>query len=219
MPSYRCLRPINLGTFCGPGHKSLRNVPLPTYDLPDSIKDLAENQVFYEGVGELEAMAAQASESYQWTWRPEMVIVARDAIKMSGGMVLAEAYQPISPQSISGILDQVKNKLLDFVLGLQESNITSEELDNRTHEPETVRNLFNITIHGDHNIVAGGEHVNQQANPVEKSDIDSLLNHLREMEVDNADLRDLETAVSAEPDAPEGRYGPNVQAWLGSNDL
>ena len=216
VPNYRCLRPNNLGNFFGPGHSSLRNVPLPTYNLPDSIKDFAENQVFYEGVGQLEAMAAQASESYQLTWPPEIVIVARDAIQMSGGMVLTEAYQPISPQSISGILDQVKTKLLDFVLGLQESNITSEDLDNRTVEPGTVRNLFNISIHGDHNIVAGGEHVNQQANPVEKGDIDSLLNHLREMEVDNGDLSDLETAVSAEPDAPERRYGPNVQAWLGA---
>ena len=215
VPNYRCLRPNNLGTFFGPGHSSFRNVPLPTYNLPDSIKAFAENQVFYEGVGQLEAMAAQASESYKCTWPPEMVIVARDAIQMSGGIVLTEAYQPISPQSISGILDQVKTKLLDFVLGLQESNITSEDLDNRKVEPGAVRNLFNITIHGDRNIVASGEYVDQQVNPVEKGDIDSLLGHLRELEVDNDDLSGLVAAITAEPDAPQGRYGPKVLAWLG----
>ena len=216
VPSYRRLRPTNIGTFFGPGPSSLQNVVLPTYNLSGNIKDLAENQVFDEGVGQLEAMAAQASESYQWTWPQEMVMLARDAIQMGRGMVLVDAYQPISPQSISGILDQVKTKLLDFVLGLQESNITSEDLDNRTVEPGPVRNLFKITIYGDHNIVAGGEHVNQQVTPVENGDIASLFNRLRELEVDDDALSDLGTAITAEPDAPEGHYGPKVQAWLGA---
>ena len=216
VPSYRRLRPTNIGTFFGPGPSSLQNVVLPIYNLSGNIKDLAENQVFDEGVGQLEAMAAQASESYQWTWPQEMVMLARDAIQMGRGMVLVDAYQPISPQSISGILDQVKTKLLDFVLGLQESNITSEDLDNRTVEPGPVRNLFKITIYGDHNIVAGGEHVNQQVTPVENGDIASLFNRLRELEVDDDALSDLGTAITAEPDAPEGHYGPKVQAWLGA---
>ena len=212
VPSYRRFRPTNLGTFSGPFQSGVKNMVLPTYNLPDVVKDFAENQIFSHGVGELEA---QAADSHQWKWPQEMVMLARDAIPMQGGMVLIDAYQPIPAHIISGILDQVKTKLLDFVLGLQERNITSEDLDNRTVEPGAVRNLFNITIYGDRNIVASGEYVNQQVNPVEKGDIDSLLSCLRQLEVDNDDLTDLEAAVSAEPDAPGGQYGPRVRAWLG----
>ena len=132
-----------------------------------------------------------------------------------GGMVLVDAHQPIPTYVFSGILDQVKNKLLDFVLGLEENNVTPEDLANRTVEPEVVRNLFYITIQGDHNTVANGEHVNQQVSSVQKGDMDSLLNRLRELNVDDEDLRELEDIVSVEPEAPGGNYGPRMRAWLG----
>ena len=93
-------------------------------------------------------------------------------------MALADAHQPIPTYVISGILDQVKNKLLDFVLGLQESNITPEDLDSRKVESDVVRNLYNIHIHGDRNIVASGEHVEQRVNNVQRGDIDSLISFL-----------------------------------------
>ena len=130
-------------------------------------------------------------------------------------MVLADAHQPVPAYLIYGILDQVKNKLLDFVLGLQESNVTSEDLDNRTVAPEVARNLFHINIYGNRNIVASGEHVTQQVDPVKKGDIDSLLNFLRELNLDHEDLSKIKDAVSSEPNASDGRYGPKVGAWLG----
>lgn len=212
VPSYRRFKPTNLGTFSGPFQSGVKNMVLPTYNLPPEVKDFAENLFFFDGVGTLEA---QASDDHQWKWSHEMVLLARESLQMSGGLVLVDAHQPIPAHTISGIIDQVKNKLLDFVLGLQESNVTSEDLDNRTVETETARNLFYITIYGDRNIVASGEYVNQQVNPVQKGDIDSLLGCLRELQVDDDDLEELEGAVAVEPDAPGGGYGPKVRAWLG----
>ena len=212
VPSYRRFRPTNLGTFAGPFQSGVKNMVLPTYDLPDELKEFAENLIFFDGVGALEA---QASDSHQWKWPQEMVMLARNTIQMSGGMVLVDAHQPIPAHVISGVLDQVKNRLLDFVLGLQESNVTPEDLDNRTIEPEVVRNLFYINIYGDQNVVASGEHVNQQVNTVQQGDVDSLLRFLREHNVPEDDLSELREAVSSEPNAPNGRYGPRVRAWLG----
>ena len=142
-------------------------------------------------------------------------MLARNTIKMSGGMVLVDAHQPIPAHVISGVLDQVKNRPLDFVLGLQESNVTPEDFDNRTIEREVVRNLFHINIYGDRNVVASGEHVNQQVSTVQEGDVDFLLRFLREHSIGEDDLSELRDAVSSEPDAPDGRYGPRVRAWLG----
>ena len=212
VPSYRRFQPTNLGDFAGPFQSEFKNVVLPTYNLPPEVKDLAQNLIFFDGVG---ALAARGSADGQMKWPQEAVMLAREVVQMTGGMVLVDVHQPIPAYLISGILDQVKTKLLDFVLGLQESNITSEDLDNRTFEPDVARNLFYINIYGDRNVVASGEHVTQQVNPVERGDLESLLNRIRELDVDEEDLRELEDAVKSEPEAPEGRLGPKVKGWLG----
>ena len=212
VPSYRCFRPTNLGTFSGPFQSGVKNMPLPTYNLPDEVKEFAENLILFEGVGALEA---QASGSYQRKWPQEMVMLARDAIQMTGGMVLIDAHQPIPAYALTGVLDQIKNKLLDFVLGLQKSDITSEDLNNGTVEAEVARNLFHINIYGDRNVVASGEHVSQRLNTVPKGDVHSLISYLRKHNLESDDLSELKDAVSSEPSAPDGRYGPKVRAWLG----
>ena len=212
VPSYRIYRPANLGTFSGPFHSEMRNVPLPTYNLPPEIKDFAEKMILDDGVGQL---AAQASGDYVVKWSPEMVLVVREKVTMSGGMVLVDAHQPMPAAVIVGILDQVKNKLLDFVLGLQASNITSDDLDKHAVKPEVVRNLFQVTVYGDSNIIATGENVDQRTTTVQEGDIDSLLDFLREFHIPNDDLSALKDAISSEHNAPNRSYGPRVQAWLG----
>lgn len=212
VPSYRRFQPTNLGTFSGPFQSGVKNMVLPTYNLPDVVREFAENLIFFDGVGALEALG---SSTRQRKWPQEMVMLAQDSMQLTGGMVLVDAHQPVPSYAISGVLDQVKNRLLDFVLGLQESNVTSEDLDNRSVKPEVARNLFNINIYGDRNIVASGEHVNQQIKTVQKGDIESLIRILREFNIDDQDLSELESAVSADPSAPESGYGPKVRAWLG----
>ena len=55
----------------------------------------------------------------------------------------------------------------------------------------------------------------QQVNPVQKGDIDSLLNYLRSLQIDDSDLSELEKAISTESAASDSGYGPNVKTWLG----
>ena len=212
VPAYRRFRPTNLGTFAGPFNSMVKNMVLPTYNLPDEVREFAENMIFFDGVGALEA---QKSSGGQIKWSQEMILLARDEITISNGMILVDAHQPVPAYLIPGILDQIKNKLLDFILGLQESNVTSEDLDNRTVPTDTARNLFYINIYGDRNIVASGEHVTQQPDQVIAGDIDSLLLFLHELDIEGSDLSELQEALLSEPDGADGHYGPRVRAWLG----
>ena len=213
VPDYRQVTPTNFGTFAGPFQSMAKNVVLPTYNLPDGVRDFAENLIFFNGIGELEAQAS--SESLRRKWPQEMVMLSQDSVGMTGGMVLVDAHQPIPAHTVLGILDQVKNRLLDFVLGLQENNVTSEDLKNRTVAPEIARNVFHVNIHGGRNIVASGENVTQSVKTVQKGDVDSLLSFLRGLNLDNDDIRDVADAVSSEPIATDGRFGPRVRGWLG----
>ena len=192
-------------------------MPLPTYDLPEPVKEFAENLILFDGVGTLEGMLLQHPKGLNNKWPPEYVMLARDALSMSDGSVLVDAHRPIPSYMIDGILDSVKTKLLDFILGMQENNITSEDLDSRTVEHQMVRNLLNVHIYGDNNVVASGENVNQhqEISPVRKDDVDSLLNHFRELGIDDDSLCKLNDAITSEPSAPDGKLGPKVSAWMG----
>ena len=214
VPNYRLFGATNLGHLSGMFQSEAKNVPLPTLNLPEPVKEFAENMTFREGVGELEALCSEG-ESYQIRWPPEYVMLAREHVKYTGGFVLFDAHQPVPNHVVCGILDQVKNKLLDFILSLQENNITSENLADQSVEPEVVRNLFNINIYGDRNIVAGGENVVQSANPVITGDIESLLVHLRALGIGDEELAELQEAVLSEPRASNGQVGPRVGEWIG----
>ena len=70
-------------------------------------------------------------------------------------------------------------------------------------------------IYGDHNVVASGGDVHQVTNQVQKGDVESLLEYLRALSVDAADLVEIKEAVSAEMVMPDGEFGPQVRAWVG----
>ena len=211
LPSYRIHAATSLGYFSGPFQSGFKNVVLPTIGLPDLIKEFAENLLFFDGVGALEA---QAGKTGQLKWPQEMVFLARDSIQMGGGMVLTDAHKPVPAYIIPGILDQVKNKLLDFILALEE-NVTAEDLDSRTVNTEVARNIFYNNFYGDRNIVAIGEQVTQTVTTVQHGDVESLLECLRSLNIEDDDLNELQEAIATEPNTSQGGYGPQVKAWLG----
>ena len=214
VPEYRSFRPTNLGMFSGSFGSGIRNVVLPTYNLPTLVKEFAETLTLYDGVGALEGMLSQSSDPLQVRWPQEAVIRARDTLEMTGGMVLVDAHQSLPRYVITGILDNVKSKLLDFILGMRESNITMEDLDNRNVEPKVVRNLFNNYIYGGQNTIASGETVHQEVNVIIKGDVDSLIGHLGKLGIDDNDLIELKDAVIAEPAMRNSEFGPRVRGWL-----
>ena len=76
VPDYRQIMPNNLGTFVGHFQSMMRNVTIPTSHLPTSIRGFAENLIFFEGVGELEAQTLGAPGSLSRQWPQEMVMIA-----------------------------------------------------------------------------------------------------------------------------------------------
>ena len=215
-PQYRRFRPVNMGTFHGPLQSQMKNVVLPTYNLPDWVRDFAENFVFLEGVGHLEGIVAADSDSFRRRWPQELLMVARKYINLSGEMVLVDAEQPLPIHVVSGIIDKIKNVLLDFILDLQENEVAPEEMESDTETRQVVRNLFEFNIYGGHNVVAGGENVHQTTTLVQKGNRKSLLNHLRKREISENDLGELKDAISSERRAPKGELGPKVGGWVGS---
>ena len=157
------------------------------------------------------------SKGLQHPWLAEAVLWLRQIITMEGYM-LVEVYQPLPKPSFEGILDAVRNRLLDFVLGLQEldPNVLDSEKALSGLTGEQVSQVFNIAIHGDHNVVAGGKDISQSVTQgVSPGDLTSLVAYVRQLGVDPEDLQELETAVKKDGPRPQEQLGERVTAWMG----
>ena len=210
VPQYRRLPTANYGNFAGPNEGTAEGLLIPTDDLPPQVKQFAESLIMLDGVGALQAHGAQEDERQ---WPPDLVMLAQEATALKGGLFLIKAYQPIPAAVYPGILEQVRNRLFDFLLNLQSNNPASEE----SNAPEAVGRLVSYHIYGSHNIIATGEQVTQQVSIVNKNDADSLLEYLREQGLEQDDIQELRDAIASEPEAfPDGNYGAKVGAWLGN---
>ncbi len=209
VPDYRRLPTANYGNFAGPNEGTAEGLLISTEDLPQQVKEFAEDLVMLDGVGALQAHGAEPDERL---WPPDLVMLAQEATALKGGLFLIKAYQPIPASVYPDILEQVRNRLFDFLLDLQDNGGASEE----SGESEAVGRLVNYHIYGGRNIIATGERVNQQVSIVRRDDAASLLEYLREQGVGEEDLRELRDAVASEPEGlPDGNYGARVGAWLG----
>lgn len=216
LPDYRLIQTAVLGTFSGPFGSMVKNTMIPTYNLPEGIQKIAKEVHLGHSVRELEEMAKQ--EELRHTWPAEMVMAIRDDIKMSGGYVLVEVHQPISSGTVQGVLDAVRNRLLDFILELQgfKPDLLAEGSSLDDLPPDKVSQIFNVTIYGDHSILAGGRSVTQQVfQSVQQNQKDDLINYLRELGIEDADLKELLEAVEHDGQPEKDRFGPRVSDWLG----
>ncbi len=219
-PEYRKLKPINFGTFAGPFGKMAKNVQIPVALLPDDLREYAEHLEISHSVKEIESLADQAAKdgAIRLAWLPEAVLLARRHVSMDDGCELVEASRPLVRSQLDGILDQVRNRLLDFLLELQQFSpdvMTSEDAI-RNVPGETVTHLYQTIIHGGQNIVATGTGFKQKATQhVAVGDWTSLRAYLRSIGVDLSSLEELESAVRQDGDRREKRFGEQVKSWIG----
>ena len=216
VPNYRRINLPVYGTFHGPFQSRKPDVVITTAGLPDHIKGSVDTLIVTEGIDALERMLASNEAGFHRTFPPELTALLRRDVQMSGGMVLFEAYQRIPRYLYEGVVDAAKNRLLVFVLELQEKNMTPKNLNNDTDGRDVaVGNITNI-IYGNHNnVVVASENVHQEVKPINKGDAPSLIEHLRAHNISDEDLNELEEAVVSEPNATSDGFGPNVRAWLG----
>lgn len=217
LPDYRKIHAQSFGIFSGPYRSRIDNMIIPTYNLPDSIKEFAEEIFFAESIKELESLA-QAEKTLQRKWPAEAIILARDKIQVSGGHVLVDAWQPITRTVLIGILDAVRNRLLDFLLDLQTAfpQIVESEESFKEVPNDSVNKILNVNVFGNHNILATGDDINQKViTQVKQNDIESLLSYLKNLKVADEDLSALKDSIASDGERKDNQFGERVKDWLG----
>ena len=145
-------------------------------------------------------------------------MAARDHVRMDDGSVLVEAWKPLTKGQMEGILDQVRNRLLDFLLELQQIDpdvMTSEDAI-RAVPQDKVQNVFNTTILGGQNVVASGTGFTQKVSQgVKVRDVRSLRDYLQNLGLPEDALAELQTALAQDGEPTRRELGDAVKSWLG----
>ena len=199
----------------------IKNLQIPIALLSPEVKKIATKFDFRQGIREIETLAAQttAEGGFRFPWPAEAVLLARDRIPLDDGSVLVEAWKPITQSQLDGILDQVRNRLLDFLLELEHINpeVVNSEDAIRAVDRNSAQNVVMATIYGGQNTIATGTDFAQNTtNNVSPGNIQSLLSSLRSTGIDNDLLNELETAIAKDGDRKEQKkFGEHVTAWIG----
>lgn len=132
---------------------------------------------------------------------------------------MSSAWRHVGSSDVTRILETVRNKLLAFVLELQDQFPELTESDDKIGDvpQEQTDTMFNIHISGNQNVIAAGANISQDVRQVVRSnDLSSLLSYLKSIGVSEGDAQELKEAVEEDGPAEESAgFGPRVLAWLG----
>ncbi len=222
VPAYRHLSIDSVGTFVNPPHFTpVENHPVPTSDLPDELKVWAETYVCTDSIGMIEQLIRIADEHMIWMpWPHENVAFIPETDIGGYGFRCTHASRCFSTEKLQGILDNVRNRVLDIVLDLAERFPEQQETEQQLSSLPSaqVQTIVNNHIHGNFATIAAGNAVQQSVVNVEQSNIESLVLALKNLGVPNSDCKELRAAI--EEDSREastkGKVSPSVRRWFGN---
>lgn len=132
---------------------------------------------------------------------------------------------PVRQASVShvhGILDSIRNKILQLALGFEEVGIIGEGMSFSNDEKKQASELQNINIENFQGVFGNvSDSTVNQTNTIEikKNDFESLARHLKdELGVEFADIGSLQNAIEedAKVSTPDNNsFGTKVSEWVG----
>jgi hypothetical protein len=210
LPAYRGpldgqVRAHLVGTF----GREAKSIAVPITNFPKEMRDRVTEFRFYQGVGTLDALIADARRN------DDPRVISPFPVEVAAAMPVWQGYQTISMwnelpvAAVAGILDQVRSRALEFVLEIEAEN--PEAGTAATAEPPVplarTDAIFYTVIFGGNVAVGPGATVQ-----VIQGDLGSLMAYLEAQGVSPEDRKELEAALAAD----RGKLGPRVRDWLGS---
>lgn len=217
VPEYRKL-PAQVLVNASNGAWQFNSHPIPLGHLSSEQREKLETSHLYQSLAVLEQFASNPDGQIATPIPMECNYLLGKSL--ANGIQIQRAWCQISAADVIQILVQVRSRLLDFVLGLQDqlgTNASDEDVVSK-RESIDASSLFNNAIFGDNATIVVGNH-NQQniSNSIICGDFASLASELRRGGVSDVDVLALERALGEDKGATEHhqkKFGPAVRAWL-----
>ena len=139
--------------------------------------------------------------------------------KVYRNMQCLNAWQEIPRGAVVAIVENVRNRILNFVLDIwKEAPDAGENLpDVQKVSNKRVNQIFNIEIMGNvANLASGSNSITQTAySGLVPGDFDALRAHLLSHGIGKIDIDELEVAVKDDKPGTGSSWGKKVSSWIG----
>jgi hypothetical protein len=138
--------------------------------------------------------------------------------RFTDGYFVQSAWLQIEITQVRQVLTEVRTRLLDFVLTLQEqvgATVSDEDIRERTTKLD-IQSMLGKSVFGDNATFIIGDNNHQNViNNTTRHNAVAMADELRKHNVDETDIAALQAAISEDPApaVPEG-YGPAVRGWI-----
>lgn len=131
------------------------------------------------------------------------------------GMLLQQAYRPIPQYVVVGVLEAVRNRILDLGLTLEAEHPQAGGRDVPAPPPSTIEQVVNNIYGGNVNLTVGGSGFEQIISQVVPGNPATLLKAATDLGLDTGDLDDLRSAIEQDEasDSHQGQW-PAVRQWV-----
>jgi len=150
LPPYRIVKGVtSIGHFMGAFGEQITNVPLPLSNVPAELRPRVSQVEFRQGAGTQQAMVGGHGDDLMSRWPPDLV--ARVADSYFEGRTLMAAHQELPRSAVIGVLDAIRNRVLQFALEIEDQAPDVGEVPPGATSPlppEQVTQIFTTTIMG-----------------------------------------------------------------------
>jgi hypothetical protein len=197
------------------------NQTLPTAHLSEKLQKEFSRDELRQSIHVLEELASRSDGHLIHPVAPELYAKFGEALD---GFWVDNAWTQMEPTQIMNGLAQVRSRLLDFVLGLQEKlGDVPEDQMKEAAKGIDAEGMFTSAVFGDNTtVIIGHKNATTITNTVTKGDFNSLADTLKKAGVDEADVAELQAAVSHDDPATvteTKQFGPRVKEWMGKMTL
>jgi hypothetical protein len=216
VPAYRVIPARMVGNLQNAAY-ILSNQTLPISHLSEEERKHFSANEMRESIRVLEEFAIKPNGHLIHPIAPELYSKLSEAIQ--GGWV-SNAWIQMEPTQIMNALVEVRSRLLDFALNLQDKLGDTENDAEAKKVAQTfdAKAMFQNTVIGDNATFILGDHNETTIkNSVKKGDFRSLASMLKGYGVNDNDINSLETSISQDigaVDVEKRLFGPSVKGWM-----
>jgi len=179
IPEYRIMAVGCKGHFSGGFGSGIRNADIPSRCISENFRDGLFTSHLAQPISSIESLIeASDGGTVQEPWPAD--VTAHFGMNIYQGMNCMQAWKVIPVNALVGILDKIRNNVLNFVLEIESEDPDAGEAPINSHpvDQEKVQQIFHTYITGNvQNVATGSNNVNQHATTTQNNEVFNELLH------------------------------------------
>lgn len=220
LPDYRGpLHSEVRGDYSGPFGSGINGGLVPPSAFPDDIANSHLFEIeFRQSIAELESMGG--TENLRAMWPADAVahvnaLIQAERIQLYEGMYLQQAYRPVPSYLVVGVLEAVRNRILDLGLTLEAEYPQAGRRDVPAPPTSTIEQVVNNIYGGNVSLAVGSSGFEQIIAQVVPGNAASLIRAVSDIGLSAEYLDELRSAIE-EDEASDCAHGnwQSVRHWI-----